>query len=176
MKTFSVIVACSLNGGIGNNNTIPWFIPDDLKYFKHITSTCPIGYSNVVIMGKNTWSSLPKKPLPNRVNIVVSSSLEFEQAYDDNKTFIVKSLNDALNFTTSLSNIHNIFVIGGSKLYNEALVHPLCEKVYVTHILKHIQCNVFFPLELLFKKFPVCHEGVINKHNDYSYTFCLYTK
>jgi dihydrofolate reductase len=174
MKTFSVIVACSLNGGIGNNNTIPWYIPDDLRHFKTITTSCPDGFSNVVIMGKNTWNSLPKKPLPNRINIVISSTLGNEHQYEN--TFIVSSLDNALSKSVSFANIHNVFVIGGCKVYNEALEHPLCEKVYVTHILKHIQCSVLFPLAKLYDTFPVCHEGSINNYNDFSYTFCLYTK
>lgn len=173
---FSVIVACSLNGGIGIDDKIPWFIPDDLKYFKHITSSCPVGYSNVVIMGKNTWLSLPRKPLQNRINIIISSTLIINPEDENKSTFIVRSLHDALQLSNSLSNVHNTFVIGGSKVYNEALSHPECEKVYVTHILKHIPCTVMFPLETLFNTFPVCHEGTINKYNDYSYTFCLYTK
>ncbi len=176
MRNFSVIVACSLNGGIGNDNTIPWFIPDDLKYFRYITSTCPVGHSNVVIMGKNTWLSLPHKPLPNRINIIISSTLTIEPEFNDKNIFVVKSLDDALQLSTNLHDIHNIFVIGGSQVYNEALIHPQCEKVYVTHILKHIQCNVMFPLETLFNMFPVCNEGTIHKYKEYSYTFCLYTK
>lgn len=171
---FSVIVACSLNGGIGLNNKIPWYIPDELKYFKHITTRCPEGLLNVVIMGKNTWSSLPKKPLSNRINIIVSSTLKMHNL--QNNTYIVSSLEDALHLSNQLSNIHKIFVIGGNKLYNEALHHPQCEKVYVTHILKHIVCDVMFPLETLFTNFPVCNEGTINKYNDYLYTSCIYSK
>jgi dihydrofolate reductase len=174
MKVFSVIVACSLNGGIGNDNTIPWYIPDDLKHFKEVTTSCPNGYSNVVIMGKNTWNSLPKKPLPKRINIIISSTLTKDIEYKD--TFIVTSFDDALQLSNSLENIHNVFVIGGCKVYNEALQHPLCDRVYVTHILKHIQCSVLFPIVKLFDTFPVCHEGAIHTYNEYSYTFCWYTK
>jgi len=173
-KMFSVIVACSLNGGIGLDNKIPWYIPDELKYFKHITTSCPEGLINVVIMGKNTWNSLPKKPLPNRINIIVSSTLEITNLY--NNTYIVSSLDDALNLCDKLENIHKVFVIGGSQLYSEALNHLQCQNVYVTHILKYIVCDVRFPLETLFSKYPVCHEGTINKYNDYSYTFCIYSK
>lgn len=170
---FSVIVACSLNGGIGKNNTIPWHIPDDLKHFQHITTDCPSGLQNVVIMGRNTWESLPKKPLSKRVNIIVSSSMIKEP---ENNVYVVDSFENALTLVSLMQKIHNIFVIGGSCLYNEALHHPNCQKVYVTHILKHITCDITFPLETLFANFPICHEGSINKYNDYLYTFCLYSK
>ena len=176
MKTFSVIVACSLNGGIGNDNTIPWYIPDDLKHFKTITSYCPDACCNVVIMGRNTWNSLPKKPLPNRINIIVSGTLSNDKIQRYENTFIVSSLDDALTLTSTLHNIHNVFVIGGCQLYKEALQHSLCDKVFVTHILKYVPCNVTFPTETLFTMFPICHEGPINMYNDYSYTFSLYTK
>lgn len=172
-QKFSVIVACSLNGGIGKNNKLPWNIPDDLKYFKQITTNCPAGTHNVVIMGRNTWESLPKKPLPNRINIIVSTTMTKNA---ERNVYVVQSLDDALRLTYMMSKIHNVFVIGGSQLYNEALVHPSCSKVYVTHILKHIDCDVKFPLETLFSHFPVCNEGSISKSGDYSYTFCIYSK
>lgn len=171
---FSVIVACSLNGGIGLNNKIPWYIPDELKYFKHVTTSCPQGLMNIVIMGKNTWNSLPKKPLPNRINIIVSSTLQLTHLH--NNTHIASSLDDALSLCSKFNNIHKIYVIGGYQLYNEALNHSQCENVYVTHILKHVVCDTMFPLETLFAKFPVCHEGTINKYNNYLYTFCMYSK
>lgn len=171
---FSVIVACSLNGGIGLDNHIPWYIPDELKYFKHVTSSCPDGLTNIVIMGKHTWNSLPKKPLPNRINIVVSSTLQLTHQNDN--TYIVSSLDNALTLCRQFDNIHKVFVIGGYQLYSEALNHPQCENVYVTHILKHVMCDVMFPLETLFSKFPVCQEGTINKYKDYLYTFCIYSK
>lgn len=171
---FSVIVACSLNGGIGLDNRIPWNIPDELNYFKHITTSCPGGLINVVIMGKNTWNSLPKRPLSKRINVIVSSTLQLTN--QDKNTFIVSSLDDALKLCSNFDNIYKTFVIGGNKLYNEALEHPQCENVYVTHILKHITCNITFPLETLFKNFPVCNEGRINKYNEYLYTFCMYSK
>lgn len=170
---FSIIAACSLNGGIGRNNTIPWNIPDDLKHFQQITTDCPSGLMNVVIMGKNTWESLPKKPLSKRINIIVSSSLEKEP---EKNVYVAKSFEDALLLVSLMPRTHNVFVIGGSSLYNEALNHPNCHKVYITHVLRHIQCDVMFPLETLFSKFPICHEGAINKHNEYLYTFCMYSK
>lgn len=146
---FSIIVACTRDGGIGKDNAIPWYIPADLKHFRKVTTSCPEGLVNVVIMGRNTWESLPRKPLPSRINIVVSSQLH--PLYDD--TYVVKSFNDALELATSLSNIHETFVIGGSRLYKEALEHPQCGKAYVTHVHGDYECNVYFPLDTLNKSF-----------------------
>ncbi len=68
----SIILASALNGCIGINNSLPWNLPEDLKRFKKITSA---GDNNIVIMGKNTFLSL-KKPLPNRINYVISKTLK----------------------------------------------------------------------------------------------------
>lgn len=146
---FSIIVACTNEGGIGKDNTIPWYLPDDLKHFKKVTTSCPEGLVNVIIMGRNTWESLPRKPLPSRINIVVSSQLHLS----NESTYVVKSLNDALELAASLSNIYETFVIGGSRLYKEALEHPQCDKAYVTHVHSDYECNVYFPLETLHKSF-----------------------
>jgi dihydrofolate reductase len=85
-------------------------------------------------------------------------------------------LDDALALCKTLKNISKVFVSGGNQLYNEALNHIECENVYVTHILKYVACDVMFPLERLFTKFPICNEGTINKYNEYLYTFCIYSK
>jgi len=71
----SLIVASTNLGGIGYNNMIPWYIQDDLINFKYITSnTIDKNKKNVVIMGKNTWDSLSRKPLPNRINLILTTN------------------------------------------------------------------------------------------------------
>ena len=69
---FEIITAIDQNNGIGKNNSIPWNLPKDLKHFKDITE------NSFVIMGRNTWNSLPKKPLPNRINIIISSTIKLD--------------------------------------------------------------------------------------------------
>ena len=73
MKNISLILACTFEGGIGYNNDLPWYIKSDLKKFKDITSkTLDSSKQNAIIMGSKTYMSLPKKELPNRVNIVLT--------------------------------------------------------------------------------------------------------
>jgi dihydrofolate reductase len=73
-KDINIIVATSTNYGIGFENKMCWHIPNELKHFKNITTTVDdINKKNCVIMGKNTWYSLPKRPLVNRINIIISS-------------------------------------------------------------------------------------------------------
>jgi hypothetical protein len=80
MFPLTIIVAATKTNGIGQNARLPWRIPKEIAYFSRVTSNAPEGYSNVVIMGRNTWESIPKKfrPLPNRVNIVVSRDKTYE--------------------------------------------------------------------------------------------------
>ena len=129
---FNIIVAVDLNNGIGLNNNIPWLNEySDLKYFKKITTDCDSKTrQNVIIMGKNTWNSLPKKPLPNRLNCIISNTINKKS---DN-ILVFNSLDKCLS---SLENnyfhkINEIFVIGGEQLYKEAIVHPKCNIIYKT--------------------------------------------
>lgn len=106
---FSCIVACDELGGIGIGNKLPWSIPADLAHFKKVTDGKP------VIMGKNTYQSLAA-PLPNRLNIVVSTSLEEVQE----GAVIVDSIDLAkylAELTMSTQSIDEAFVIGGPAIY-----------------------------------------------------------
>ena len=129
----NVIVAYSKkNKGIGKYNSIPWYLKNELKYFKKITTS---GNNNVIIMGRNTWESLPIKPLPNRINIVITKSkIEGIDTYTN--------LNDSLE---NYKEYDNIFVIGGEMLYIEALKHEMLNKVYITEIYENYECDKFFP-------------------------------
>lgn len=137
MKLISV-VAASENNVIGMNNAMPWHLPDDLKFFKKMTSGAP------VIMGKNTWFSIGAKPLPKRVNIVVSTSMPS----DTPGAVVVPSFEAALAYIREQVNfeegIAKASVIGGGQLYKQVL--DQCDEVYLTRIHTHIEeGTVFFP-------------------------------
>lgn len=131
---FSCILAREYNsGGIGNNGGIPWKITEDMKEFKRITSYNSANTENIVIMGRVTKESL-KKPLPGRINIVVSPSW-FENRTPITESFhMVSSLDNALKLSMTFGINRNIFVIGGAKLYREAFQHPSLESIYCTTI------------------------------------------
>ncbi len=114
--TISAIVATDNNGLIGKDNTLPWHLPADLKYFKETTS------GKSVIMGRKTFESLGR-PLPNRKNIVISS-----KKIDNDNIFIYDSLEKAI-----LDNPDS-FIIGGSQIYKYALENNLIDILYVTLI------------------------------------------
>ena len=86
---FNLIVATDLNGGIGKNNQIPWHYKEDMQYFKSVTTdTSSINKINAVIMGRNTWDSLPEKykPLPNRINVILSR--QFKNSNTENEYWL----------------------------------------------------------------------------------------
>lgn len=138
----NAIVAVSENGVIGVNGGIPWStIPEDMLRFRELTT------GNAIIMGRRTWESLPVKPLPGRKNIIVSKSIYYENPIIDipfmvdGLTTTVPSLNHALShavIATAISGI-DLFIIGGERLYREAL--PLCDEVYLTRV----HCQVAIP-------------------------------
>ena len=117
----SIVVAVAANGVIGNKGGIPWHIPADLKRFKQLT------LGETVVMGRKTWESLPIKPLPDRQNIVVSSQdLDLPKG-----VLLAKSYQQALNLAAN-----DVFVIGGSRLYREALDCG-AETVHMTKVYGH---------------------------------------
>ena len=133
----SAIVAVDNNWGIGYNGDLLLSIPDDLKRFKAITT----GHN--VVMGKNTWESLPKKPLPNRINIVI----DYRDTIDYLDDYIIGNLEDISNMIKlSIEKDPNIefFIMGGGSIYKQLL--PLCDRVYVTKIYHTFEnVDTFFP-------------------------------
>jgi len=151
--TFSIVVAFSKNErGIGYKGTIPWSVPEDMKFFRTLTKQRKNGEPNkpnVLIMGKNTSRSLPNggSPLPDRINICVSSTLPetiplphldfFTNGSSSsiNEFICINSFSKVLRYLeTQQNNIGNIFVIGGEQLYKVAIHYPQCHKIYVNVI------------------------------------------
>lgn len=174
LKPFSVIVAKTfLKNGIGKNNNLPWKLKNDLKHFKFITeSNKNPKLQNSIIMGKNTWNSLPKKPLDNRLNIIVSNTL-----YNENKNRRTKnieyidSFDKALNIATEKS--ENIFIIGGEQIYKEAINHNLCEKLYITDIYNNYNCDTYFP-EINENKFKLTKISEFKKEKNINFRYLIY--
>lgn len=120
----SIIAAFNPQFIIGINGKIPWHIPEDLKRFKKLTMSKPI------IMGRKTWESLGSKPLPGRLNIVVSQSLY--KGVPNEEVIVYKSLEVALRGLRSGTFAKEVFIIGGERLYAEAL--PMADRMYLTAV------------------------------------------
>lgn len=141
---FSIVVAVDRDLGIGKDNNLPWRLPGDLKFFKSLTSNAVAGKRNALIMGRKTWESLPPKsrPLPNRLNIVVSKQDSYELP---DGCLLADSLEKALDLCAQDSSIEHIFVIGGAELYKAAIADPRLDRLYLTEVYGSFDCDKFFP-------------------------------
>jgi dihydrofolate reductase/thymidylate synthase len=137
LPTFSIILTATRKGGIGAQGKLPWHLPKDLRHFRKLTCTTQDpDKQNVVIMGRNTWESLPaeNRPLPHRINIIISSTMkEHPPFYYVCPTF--QQALERIRDDPSFSRVERSFVIGGAQLYNEAFLHPQCEKIYWTYVI-----------------------------------------
>ena len=132
----NLIVAHCKNYGIGFRNKLPWNYKCDMKWFKEKTSITNQEFKNpALIMGKNTWFSLPKRPLPKRINYVLSTTLDSPFAYNNVDSIV----NDCKE-----KNVDVLWIIGGSRIYNTFIKHNLVDFQYVTIIDKDYECDTFF--------------------------------
>lgn len=119
MSCIVLVLAMASNGVIGAQNTMPWRLPEDLKHFKAVTMGKPI------IMGRKTWDSFPKKPLPGRTNIVVTR----DHAWAADGAVTASSLEDAI---AKAGGAPEIAIIGGAQIFLAAL--PIVDAVELTEI------------------------------------------
>jgi dihydrofolate reductase len=125
-----IIAAMSENRVIGRNNRLPWAVREDMRHFKELTTGCPC------IMGRKTWESLPRRPLPGRVNIIISASMK--AAPEGARVF--SSLPAAIAFCAAYP---KVFICGGASIYREAL--PYAAKMELTVIRGQYEGDAFFP-------------------------------
>ncbi len=133
----NLIVAYDKNKLIGDGIYMPWNIPEDMAHFKKLTM------ENVVIFGRKTYEGIGR-PLPNRINIIVSNSKNFS----GENLFTAKTLEEAIKMFPK----KEIFIAGGRSIYKQAL--PLCDILYITEIDGEFKGNTYFPNfdESLYKK------------------------
>lgn len=135
MSRIALIVAMSENGVIGNEGRLPWRIPEDMRWFKERTIGKPC------IMGRKTWDSLPKKPLVDRPNIVVTRADTFQAE----GATVAHSFAEAVAIANRLMpEAEEIMVLGGAELFAVAL--PQADRVYLTRVHAEIQGDVSMPL------------------------------
>ncbi|MBL8194838.1 MAG: dihydrofolate reductase [Blastocatellia bacterium] len=157
--SLSIIAAMSANRVIGINNTIPWKLPEDLKYFKKLT----LGKS--IIMGRKTFESIGRA-LPSRENIVLTQ----QQTYQVQGVKVAHSLKEAIE----LAENPEIFIIGGAEIYKQSL--PLVETVYLTLIEKNFDGDAYFPKLDLKVWQLVQEENHYSESEKFAYKFQIYKK
>lgn len=128
----SIIVAMADNRAIGKDNDLLWHLSDDLKRFKKLTTGHP------VVMGRKTWESLPKRPLPGRMNIVFTQNPDYEAPGAE----VVHSVNDLFKVLKDCDD--EVFVMGGASIYEMLL--PFTKRLYVTRVYRDFDGDVYFPV------------------------------
>ena len=159
----SIIAAVAANRAIGNDNKLIYWLPDDLKRFKALTT------GNTIIMGRRTFESLPKGALPNRRNIVLTRSKDFQAPGVE----VFPSFDAAL---ASCSADEEVFVIGGASIYREAL--PKADRLMLTHIhATPAEADTFFP-EVSWQEWRLVSEEHhdADEQNPEQYTFADYVR
>jgi len=130
MSEIVLVVAIADNGVIGKDGGIPWHISEDLKRFKALT------LNHTIVMGRKTWDSLPKKPLPGRVNVVVTR----QKDWSAEGAITASSLGQATAGTSG-----TLMVIGGAEIYERAL--PLASRIELTEVHKNFDGDARFELD-----------------------------
>ena len=130
MIPITLVAVVAANGAIGRDGDLLWHIPEDLRHFKNVTA------GSAGIMGRKTWESLPKKPLPGRLNIVMTRN----EDYQTEGAVVVSSLEDAVEKARD----NDIFVIGGGEIYTKFL--PWANKLVLTEVALEVEdADTFFP-------------------------------
>ena len=181
MVGFTVVVAfAGKSRAMGKDGKLPWNIKRDMQRFKEVTSAVPSpDKKNAVIMGRNTWASIPAKfrPLPGRINVILSRNPECASVLGvtpSDDLLVCGSLQDALTRLSAMSAVHKVFVIGGQNVYAEALESPRCEKLLVTSIEEDVpDCDVFFPM-ISAEIFRLTTRSTPEREGEFTFRFAEY--
>lgn len=157
-----LIVACTKDGVIGCNNMIPWYIPEDLKYFRNTT------INNIVIMGRKTFESLPNGYLKNRINIVLTNKKI------TNPNVIFTNYENIFSIIEKLQTeeTKKIFIIGGSEIYR--LFFNYCDTIHLTVIDNTITGDIIFPYQI--KQFAEPKYSTIYKSDKLTFNHMVYQR
>ena len=159
----AAIVAVDKNFGIGYQGQLLEHIPEDIKFFKNKTS-----YS-IVIMGRKTYDSLPKKPLPNRLNIVISNK------YSGCAEGTIFMTYEECKLRIESGQIQDAFIIGGESIYRQFL--PYCDMIYLTYLdIYHINIDTFFFNIDKLNEWKCIYQSDIKIYNKIPYQFKTYSR
>jgi dihydrofolate reductase len=165
MITFCAIAAVAANNVIGNDNCLPWHLPSDLEFFRMATMNRP------VIIGRNTFQSMGRRPLPGRHLIVVSSAITPGEIARDEPISIVQTLDDAMNLGRTLASdmgSSHVMIAGGQAIY-EAMM-PFCETMLITHVDADVPGDRAFP-HIDRRQFTGIEIGMVRRDARHAHSF-----
>lgn len=164
----AIIVAMAENGIIGKNNQLPWYLPEDLRYFKKTTMAKPI------LMGRKTFESIGKA-LPGRTNIVISRQVDLVLPEGVKHA---RSLEHAIDIAESVCVIEEadeVMIIGGEQIYKAAM--PKATRLYLTKVHGEVEGDAYFTgFEEGQWTLKTQEKHLASGSNPYDYTFCIYEK
>lgn len=149
-----------MNQAIGLDNQLPWYLPADLAYFKQLTK------GKMVVMGRKTFESLPVKPLPDRINAVLTRNYDFSFPGVLVYNYVSKLMKDAENI--------DLYVIGGANIYKIFL--PVADRLYVTHIYDTFLADTFLNIDFSKWEKSWTKIGTVDEKNPYEHEFVLYKR
>ncbi|HEU4964630.1 MAG TPA: dihydrofolate reductase [Bacilli bacterium] len=159
--TISLIVAMDENRLIGQDNRLPWHLPNDLQYFKKVTMGKP------VIMGRKTFESIGR-PLPGRRNIILTR----QQGYRVEGCEVIHSLEELKAYQHTSD---EVFCIGGAEIFHEIL--PYADRLYITRIYASFEGDAYFPeIDESQWKVVSSEEGATDEKNREAHTFFVYER
>lgn len=138
LKRMKAIACVDMNWAIGKDNKLLFRIPEDMEFFKKMTT------NNVVIMGNNTFKSMGEKPLPNRINVVLTSSIKGMMFINPELILTdVVAIEDYINSVIENTN-KDIYIIGGESIYKRYL--DRCSELYLTEVFAKVEnADAYFP-------------------------------
>lgn len=162
-----MIVAMAENRVIGINNKLPWYLPNDLKYFKQITMGKPI------VMGRKTFESIGK-PLPGRANIIITRNLDWQAE----GVKVAHSLEEAYSLAEAIAEIDGqdeLMIIGGDQIYQSSL--PEIDRIYLTKVHASVEGDAWFP-EVNWDEWQELGREDFSAEgpNPYAYSFIVYER
>lgn len=161
----AIYVAVARNGVIGRDGGMPWHLSSDLRRFKATTM------GKAIVMGRKTWESLPKKPLPGRLNVVVTR----HAGYAAVGALVCNSLEDALDAAHRRGEGDEICVIGGGEIYRAAL--PLADILHVTEVEAEVEGDtVFGPIEADEWELVAAQTVPREERDSHAMRFCTYRR
>jgi dihydrofolate reductase len=164
----SLIVAMDAKRGIGKNNDLMWHLPADMNFFKETTK------NQIVVMGRRNYDSIPEKyrPLPNRLNVILSRNIEFQAE----NCLVFNSLKDCLTHFEN-ENERKVFIIGGGEIYKMALDANCLDEMFITDVDGVFDADTFFPeFDEIEWKVEVLSEQKIDEKHSHGFIIKKYTR
>lgn len=157
----SHIVAVGKNNEIGKDNDLLWHMPNDMKFFMNTTK------GHCVLMGRKTFESFGKKPLKNRINIVITR----QDYYKAEGCVVVSSIKEGIAYAREQRE-EELFIIGGGGIYEQSLEQT--DRIYLTRIYGEFDAEVFYP-ELDMENWKQVNEEKHEKDGRHAYDYTFYT-